>query len=149
MTLEEVGFQSLKIIKEKMVYLYTNSISVHVTNVTLYINNIKYNRISYKNLHDIVVYKYCKHGTKHHNSSLCTLFIITDMLQLVFLPFERFCVSTNVFEQIIVQIVCHQISTFYSSKISSSSQDWLWNFLKQDHHFLLERKHFKSILQWH
>ena len=31
-----VGFQSLKIIEEKMVYLYTNSISVHVTNVTLY-----------------------------------------------------------------------------------------------------------------
>ena len=31
---KKVGIQSLKIVKEKMVYLYTNSISVHVTNVT-------------------------------------------------------------------------------------------------------------------
>ena len=34
LTVKEVGFQSLKFFKEKMVYLYTNSISVHVTNVT-------------------------------------------------------------------------------------------------------------------
>ena len=39
----QIDIEMQIIIKEKMVYLYTNSISVHVTNVecNIYINNIK------------------------------------------------------------------------------------------------------------